>query len=116
MSEVKLEDLEYLLRQKVLIKNWCWEYQGSLNHNGYGIIKRNRITYRAHRYVYSNNVGEIPKGLLVLHKCDNPACINPNHLFLGTHKDNHDDMVKKGRHRYKKLREESEVENDSGVK
>lgn len=53
-----------------------------------------------HRYVYETIVGQIPPGMLVCHHCDNPPCINPEHLFLGTPKDNTDDMMRKGRQVY----------------
>jgi DNA-binding XRE family transcriptional regulator len=65
--------------------------------NGYPKLKMFRKAVRANRLIYKNNFGEIPDGLFVLHKCDNPACINPDHLFLGTNNDNIQDMIKKGR-------------------
>ena len=75
----------------------CWEWTGGCR-NGYGrFVLRWCQTY-AHRISWELAFGEIPKGLCALHKCDNPPCVNPKHLFLGTKKDNTDDMIKKGRH------------------
>lgn len=76
----------------------CWEWIGHKFHNGYGQFKNGGTTpIRAHRYSWMKFRGVIPKGLLVLHHCDNPACVNPKHLFLGTHNSNMDDMVSKDR-------------------
>ena len=64
---------------------------------GYGTIFWEEQIVPAHKASWESINGPVPMGLLVLHKCDNPACINPNHLFLGTHKDNSDDKIEKGR-------------------
>ena len=74
----------------------CWEWLGSTIGNGYGQYQTLGECY-AHRVSFRLNVGEIPKGIHVLHKCDNPICVNPDHLLLGTQQDNVDDMYKKGR-------------------
>lgn len=78
----------------------CHVWQGAPNHNGYGRIGINYKDYLAHRLSYELQVGPIPEGFFVCHKCDNRLCINPEHFFLGTISDNHADMVSKGRHRY----------------
>lgn len=78
--------------------NDCWEWQAYRNLGGYGVIGFGASTqFIASRLSYELHFGKILKNLLVLHKCDNPSCVNPNHLFLGTPKDNVDDMLKKGR-------------------
>lgn len=75
----------------------CWVWAGSLNTKGYGLISSNGGNIVTHRISYELHNGSIPDGLLVLHRCDRPSCVNPNHLFLGTHQDNMDDMAAKGR-------------------
>lgn len=75
----------------------CWLWGGAINDKGYGQIYDGYSVKYAHRISYKIYKGEIPKGLLVCHHCDNPICVNPEHLFLGTHKDNNMDMIRKGR-------------------
>lgn len=75
----------------------CWVWPGPVNAGGYGLIKVKRRHLVTHRYAYQHSHGEIPDGMKVLHRCDNPPCCNPAHLFLGTQADNLDDMRRKGR-------------------
>ena len=82
---------------KVHIGNDCWEWMAHTQF-GYGCFWFNKTMVKAHRMSWIIKNGQIPKGICVLHKCDNPPCVNPSHLFLGTHKDNSKDCVEKGRH------------------
>jgi hypothetical protein len=75
----------------------CWVWRGAMR-AGYGCIKIDHHVVSAHRVAYEIAHGEIPNGWLVLHKCDNRPCVNPGHLFLGTHHDNMQDEMEKGRH------------------
>lgn len=86
----------------------CWEWNGSRNNQrgGYGQLNFRGKIKMVHRLAYELWVGPIPQGKIVCHSCDNPPCINPEHLFIGTHADNAQDKVKKGRARGGSLRGE----------
>lgn len=78
----------------------CIEWLGHVQTAGYGQFKRNGREILAHRDAYEKAHGPIPPGVLVLHSCDNRKCINPDHLRLGTAKDNFGDMIKRSRYRH----------------
>lgn len=82
--------------QKVKKTPSCWLWTGSKALYGlFRVTPHHRVG--AHRYAYKLAFGEVPNGMLVCHKCDVPICVNPDHLFLGTPRDNADDMIQKGR-------------------
>jgi hypothetical protein len=76
----------------------CWLWMGSKTRKGYGLIKNGGKTRQAHRLAWELTNGGIPSGMVVMHKCDNPSCINPAHLSVGTIADNNLDKIAKGRH------------------
>lgn len=75
----------------------CWEWSKFRDPLGYGRCRLNGRKYTTHRASWLHFRGTVPKGLCVLHKCDNPPCVNPDHLFVGTFKDNTIDKELKGR-------------------
>ena len=89
---------ENFLRKVDKVDGGCWEWTGAVLKDGYGHFHVNRKGVIASRYSYQHYKGDIPPGLVVRHKCDNPKCVNPEHLELGTQKDNYNDAKMKGRH------------------
>lgn len=94
----------------------CWLWTGATYYNGYGVFNIESRNHTAHRAAWILFRGPVPDGILVLHHCDNPPCVRPDHLFLGTPKENTQDMVSKGRstagerHRLAKLSVENVLE------
>lgn len=95
------EPMQILMEKVARGPNNCWEWQRTLDKKGYGKMSSRtngkNFWLLSHRYSYQIWNGPIPKGMHVCHRCDNPLCANPDHLFLGTPKINFDDMVSKGR-------------------
>ena len=90
--------LDYLKSKTKESESGCWEWQGGIHGTGYGSVPARFGGGRyAHRAMYEASKGDIPEKMYVLHKCDNRKCINPDHLFLGTHLENIKDMHSKGR-------------------
>lgn len=88
------------LWSKVTKGDECWVWTGTTDKDGYGILHMevdDHVYNKAHRYAYFHATSEHPEQMLVCHTCDNPPCVRPDHLFLGTHLDNVRDMHEKGR-------------------
>jgi hypothetical protein len=98
MSEkVRLHKLPARVANKIDVSGDCWLWTASTITNGYGHLRINGKLILSHRFVWEFFNGPVPLGLYVLHKCDVRNCVNPEHLFIGTHRDNAIDMFDKGR-------------------
>jgi hypothetical protein len=86
---------------KITKTDTCWTWTGAIYRGGYGHFRRKVDgkwkMYKTHRYSYEYYHGPIPEGKIILHSCDNPACVNPNHLSVGTHKENTGQCIARGR-------------------
>lgn len=88
------------ISEKIKKSSGCWEWTGSKS-KGYGYVRWRGKPRIASRVIWEIENGEIPPGMFVCHKCDNPSCVRLSHLFLGTPKENAEDCIRKGRHRAK---------------
>lgn len=98
----KRRDVSYWQQKLVHLKsekmpNGCWEWKGRIGTRGYGLISVQSKAVLAHRYSFQAFKGPFDKSLFICHTCDNPGCVNPDHLFAGTCKDNTYDSIAKGR-------------------
>ena len=91
-----MNDKEKFESKFIVAHNDCWNWCGCLDSQGYGAFRYTTKTVKAHRFSYELYVGQIPKGLGVLHKCNNCKCVNPNHLYAGTQYDNVQDAIEAG--------------------
>jgi hypothetical protein len=88
---------KFALKSKGRNDAGCWIWTGGLDKDGYGSLRDGQKMKRAHRVSWEIHFGQIPEGMAILHKCNNPACVNPDHLKIGDHTDNMEDRKKNGR-------------------
>ena len=97
LPEEWLEAAREAVAARTLKVGRCWLWTGHINDSGYGLLILRRHRMRAHRAAWQLSGGDLPPGMSVCHTCDNPWCVRPEHLFLGTHQENMRDGVRKGR-------------------
>ena len=92
-------DSDYMrfFQKMVKVESGCWEWQAARDKDGYGIFTFHGKPWRAHRWSYYAFNDGLGQGMFILHACDNPRCVNPAHLSLGTQQENEDDKTNKGR-------------------
>lgn len=95
-EEKNLDRIRKYYEKYVIKQEGCWDWKGIIEHTGYAKLGI-RPPIKAHRASWLIHKGEIPKGLIVCHTCDNRKCTNPDHLWIGNHKENIQDKIKKGR-------------------
>lgn len=92
--------IRFSSKYKIDESTGCWQWTGAVLHDGYGMFRNeNQKNQKAHRWSYEHYNGPIGPGMSVCHRCDNPSCVNPSHLWLGTHLENEQDKDKKNRRR-----------------
>jgi hypothetical protein len=93
------ENPEVRFLRKVIKTDNCWLWVGAKHsYKGYGSFSNGKKIVKTHRFAYEHFIGPIPENMCVLHKCDTPSCVRPEHLFLGSNQDNVDDKLSKNRH------------------
>lgn len=98
-EEEKFDRYKKSFEKNVIIKKGCWDWSGPIAKGGYPVMTCSKALGpdRSHRASWIIHKGPIPNGKCVCHYCDNPICTNPEHLWIGTHKENNDDKIRKGR-------------------
>lgn len=97
---MKYKSVEHSFFSKIDQSGECWEWKASQYKFGYGAFYNGKKVTHAHIFSYEIHFGEIPKGLFILHSCDNPKCVNPDHLRAGTQKENVKDMIDRKRAKF----------------
>ena len=112
-SEWQRKDLSERFWAKVQETETCWTWTAALLKTGYGSIRVDGKAMRAHRVAYELAKGPIPEGALLRHTCDNPKCVNPDHLIPGTKSDNTKDAIERGQHAVGELHRNAKVSNQA---